>query len=136
VFRAILGFIFFTAAYLAEDIRGGLNTLEKGQEEAAFALGLSYVQSLRYIVLPQAIRSVIPVIVGRFISVFKDSSLVAIVGLLDLLGMAQSILANPKFLGLQKEVYLFIALVYWLVAIFMSIFSERLETVLGNCEGE
>ena len=94
VIRAIAGFTLFSAAYLAENVRGGLQSVPKGQTEAAKALGLNGFFVLIFVVLPQALRVVIPTIVGQFISLFKDTSLLAIVGLVDLLGMSQSILAN------------------------------------------
>jgi len=84
-----------------------------------------------FIIMPQAIRNVIPVIVGQFIALFKDTSLVAIVGLFDLLGIATAVLAQPEFLGRQREVYLFIALIYWVFSYAMSYASRRLEVALG-----
>ena len=127
VIRAICGFIIFSAAYLAENIRGGLQSIPRGQFEAAKALGLPTYLILALVILPQAIRAVIPAIVGQFISLFKDTSLLAIVGLVDLLGISQSILANPKFIGRYSEVYLFIAFIYWLFCYSMSWFSRQLE---------
>ncbi|MBJ7900662.1 MAG: ABC transporter permease subunit [Cyanobacteria bacterium RI_101] len=112
VVRAIAGFTLFSAAYLAENVRGGLQSIPQGQGEAARALGLNPVLTLGLIILPQALRAAIPALVGQFLSLFKDTSLLAIVGLVDLLGMGQSILANPKFVGDYAEVYLFIALIY------------------------
>lgn len=128
VVRAIAGFTLFTAAYLAEHVRGGLQSVDRGQVEAAKALGLSTPLVLSLIVLPQALKAVIPSIVGQFISLFKDTSLLAIVGLVDLLGISQSILANPKFLGRYAEVYLFIAFIYWICCYSMSLASRRLES--------
>jgi general L-amino acid transport system permease protein len=81
--------------------------------------------------LPQALRLVIPILVGQFISLFKDTSLVAIVGLFDLLGIAKTVLAQPEFLGLQREVYAFISLIYWILSYVMSYLSQRLEVTLG-----
>lgn len=127
VIRAIAGYIFFAAAYLAENVRGGLQAVPKGQVEAAKALGLNAPLVLSFIVLPQALRAVIPTIVGQFISLFKDTSLLAIVGLLDLLGVSQGILANPKYLGRYGEVYLFIAAIYWVFCYSMSLASRKLE---------
>jgi general L-amino acid transport system permease protein len=127
VIRAICGFIIFASAYLAENIRGGLQSVPKGQTEAAKALGLNTPLILTFIILPQAIKAVIPAILGQFISLFKDTSLLAIVGLIDLLGMSQSILANPKFIGKYLEVYLFIALIYWLCCYTMSLATKKIE---------
>ncbi len=127
VVRAIAGFTIFSSAYLAENIRGGLQSIPRGQTEAAKALGLNPVFTLAFIVLPQALKAVIPSIVGQFISLFKDTSLLAIVGLVDLLGMSQKILANPKFLGRYGEVYLFIAAIYWVFCYSMSVASKKLE---------
>lgn len=130
VVRAMVGFALFTAAYLAENVRGGLQSIGRGQSEAARALGLSGLQTLWLIILPQALRAVIPALVGQFISLFKDTSLVAIVGLLDLTGIANSVVQQQAFLGRQSEVYLFIALIYFVVAFSMSAASRRLERVL------
>lgn len=127
VVRAIAGMTLYSSAYLAENIRGGLQSIPSGQVEAAKALGLNPLYTLSFIVLPQALRAVIPSIVGQFISLFKDTSLLAIVGLVDLLGIAQKILANPKFLGRYGEVYLFVAAIYWLCCYSMSLASRKLE---------
>ncbi len=131
VFRAIAGFTLFTAAYLAEIVRGGLQSVGRGQSEAARALGLNGLQVLWFIILPQALRAVIPALVGQFISLFKDTSLVAIVGLLDLTGIANAVVQQQAFLGLQREVYLFIAAVYFVCAFSMSWASRRVEHLLG-----
>ena len=127
VIRAIAGFTIYSAAYLAENVRGGLQAIPKGQTEAAKALGLNSVYTLGFIILPQALRTVIPSMVGQFIALFKDTSLLAIVGLTDLLGMAQSIIANPKYLGRYGEVYLFVAVIYFICCYAMSLASRRLE---------
>lgn len=127
VVRAIAGFTVYSSAYLAENIRGGLQAIPSGQTEAAKALGLNPVYTLGFIVLPQALRAVIPSIVGQFIALFKDTSLLAIAGLVDLLGIAQKTLANPKFLGRYGEVYLFVAFIYWVCCYSMSLASRRLE---------
>lgn len=129
--RVVVGFILFTAAYLAENVRGGLQAVPKGQYEAAMAVGLSNTQSMRLIILPQALRLVIPAIVGMFISLFKDTSLVAIVGLFDLLRIAQVVVAQADWLGLQRETFAFVALVYWVFAFAMSRASQKLEKNLG-----
>ncbi len=131
MFRAMVGMALFSAAYLAENVRGGLQAIPKGQSEAAEAIGLNKFQEMYLIILPQALRTVIPPLVGQFIGLFKDTSLVAIVGLLDLLGVGRSILSQSGFLGAQKEVYLFIALVYFVFSFAMSSASIRLEKKLG-----
>ena len=131
VLRAMLGITLFSAAYMAENVRGGLQAIPKGQYEAAYALGLNYPLTTLFIVLPQALRAVIPAIVGQFIALFKDTSLVTIIGLLDLLGIAKTVIANPDWLGLQAEVYLFVAVVYFVFSYSMSYVSQRIETALG-----
>ena len=131
VLRMMLGITFFSAAYMAENVRGGLQGIPSGQQEAAQAVGLNYVQTMRFIVLPQALRSVIPAIVGQFIALFKDTSLVSIIGLIDLLGIAKSVIANPDWLGLQAEVYLFAGVIYFVFSYSMSYVSQKIETALG-----
>lgn len=131
VLRAMLGITLFSAAYMAENVRGGLQAIPKGQYEAAHALGLNYPLTTLFIILPQALRSVIPAIVGQFIALFKDTSLVTIVGLLDLLGIAKTVIANPDWLGLQAEVYLFVAVTYFVFSYSMSYISQKIETALG-----
>lgn len=131
VVRAMIGLTLFTSAYMAENVRGGLQSVPKGQYEAALALGMNPTVTMTIVILPQALRSVLPSIVGQFISLFKDTSLVSIIGLLDLLGIARSITANPNWAGLQAEVYLFIAAVYWVFCFALSYGSRRLERMLG-----
>jgi len=131
VVRAMVGFVLFIAAYVAEDVRGGLQAVPRGQYEAAEALGLPGPLVMGLIVLPQALRAVIPSLVGQFISLFKDTSLVAIIGLFDLLNIGQSVLANPDFLGLHREVYVFAAAIYWVFSYTMSYAARRLEKALG-----
>ncbi len=131
VLRAMAGFTLFTAAYMAENVRGGLQAIPGGQIEAAQALGLNNALTTLLIVLPQALRMVIPNIVGLFISLFKDTTLVLIVGLLDLLGVGRSVLAQPEWLGTQTEVYLFIAVIFFIFSYAMSFASYRLEAALG-----
>lgn len=131
VLRMMFGITFFSAAYMAENVRGGLQAIPRGQHEAAQATGLNYVQTTLFIVLPQALRAVIPAIVGQFIALFKDTSLVSIIGLIDLLGIAKSVIANPDWLGLQAEVYLFAAAIYFVFSYSMSYVSQKIETALG-----
>lgn len=135
VMRAIVGLTLFSAAYLAENVRGGLQAVPRGQTEAAKALGMNPVLTTGLIVLPQALKAVIPTIVGQFISLFKDTSLLAIVGLTELLGIGQTILANPQYIGLNKEVYLFIGVIYFICCYAMSSASRRLEKQLNSSGG-
>ena len=132
VLRALLAITLFSAAYMAENVRGGLQAVPVTQVEAAKALGLSGFNIMIFIVLPQALRAVIPAIVGQFISLFKDTSLVVIVGLLDIVGIGKSIiLGNVQWVGSQREVYLFIAAVFWVFTYSMSYASRKLEDALG-----
>lgn len=130
VLRAIAAFVFFSAAYLAENVRGGLQSLPKGQAEAARALGLNIPLTITLIVLPQALKASIPAIVGQFIGLFKDTSLVAIVGLVDLMGVSRTVLSQPEFIGRYAEVYLFVALIYWMFCFSLSQASQKLEKKL------
>jgi general L-amino acid transport system permease protein len=125
--RAIVGLVGFNAAYLAENVRGGLQAIPRGQLEAAAALGLGLVPTMRLIVLPQALRLVLPAIVGQFISMFKDTSLLALFSLFELTAIARSILSQPDFLGRNAEVFLVIGLIYWVFCAGMSWVSRRLE---------
>ena len=132
VLRALIAITLFSAAYMAENVRGGLQAVPRGQIEAAKALGLSGPQVMLYIVLPQALRAVIPTIVGQFISLFKDTSLVVIVGMLDIVGIGKSIvLGNVQWIGAQREVYMFLAAVFWVFTFSMSYASRKLEEALG-----
>lgn len=127
VLRAQVAFILFAAAYLAEVVRGGLQAVPKGQIEAADALGLSYIQRTRLIVLPQALALVIPPLVNTFIGMFKDTSLVIIVSLFDLLGATGFALTDANWQGFAVEAYVFVALIYWAFCFFMSRYSQVLE---------
>jgi general L-amino acid transport system permease protein len=129
--RAQVAIVAFSAAYVAENVRGGLQSIPTGQYEAARALGLSPARVTGLIVLPQALRAVIPALVGQFISLFKDTSLVLVLGLLDLLVVAQAVTAQAAFRGDQRESLAFAALLYWIVAYSMSRWSQRLERRLG-----
>ena len=133
--RVMVGLTLFTAAYVAENVRGGLQAIPPGQYEAATALGLSWAQSMRYIILPQALRAVIPALVGQFIALFKDTSLATIVGLLELLGIAKNVIEQPQWKtipgGVVFEVFGFTALVYFVFNYSMSLASRRLEQALG-----
>jgi general L-amino acid transport system permease protein len=133
VVRAIVAFVLFTAAYVAEIVRGGLQGVPTGQTEAAQALGMSPLGVTRLIVLPQALRNVIPALVGQFISLFKDTSLVVVIPLLDLLGVSQVVHSQPDFRGqgLHAETLVFASFVYWAFCYSMSRASQRLEQRLG-----
>ncbi|MEN0087347.1 MAG: amino acid ABC transporter permease [Pseudomonadota bacterium] len=132
--RALIGVALFTAAYMAEVIRGGIQALPKGQYEGAMALGLTYWQMMRMIILPQAITLVIPGIVNSFISLFKDTTLVLIIGLFDFLGQMQSTFTNPAWASPVQSLtgYLFAALIFWAFCFSMSRYSlfveKRLDT--------
>lgn len=126
--RAIAAMTLFTAAYIAEIVRGGLQSLPKGQTEAAQALGLSPAKTMRLIILPQALRAVIPAMVGQFISLFKDSSLLVIIGITEFLGVREIIHAQPDFRGVSiAETLVFVAIGYWAFSFAMSRESQRLE---------
>jgi general L-amino acid transport system permease protein len=128
--RALIGIALFQSAYMAEVVRGGLQAIPKGQYEAADALGLNYVKKMGLVVLPQALKLVIPGIVNTFIALFKDTSLVLIIGLFDLLEVIKSALADPNWLGFAIEGYVFAALVYWIFCFGMSRYSQFLERKL------
>ncbi|WP_431856426.1 ABC transporter permease subunit [Azospirillum sp.] len=130
--RALVAFILFEAAYMAEAIRGGLQAMPKGQYEAADALGLTYWQAMRKIILPQALAISIPPLVNTFISTFKDTSLVIIIGLYDLLGTAKAALSDPAWRGFYREAYLFIGVIYWCFCYSMSRYSRWLEQDLNR----
>lgn len=125
--RALIGISLFASAYMAEVIRGGLQAIPKGQIEAAQALGLNYPRTMGLVVLPQALKHVIPGIVNSFISLFKDTTLVAIIGLFDLLGMVQSASTNAEWLGMSVEGYVFAALVFGSFCLAISRYSQGLE---------
>ena len=129
--RAQIAVILFAAAYLAEVVRGGLQALPKGQAEAADALGLSYWQKTAFIILPQALRLVIPPLVNTFIGFFKDTSLVLIIGLFDLLTMGKVALSDPPWQGFSTEVYVALGIVYIVFCYAMSRYSRGLERELN-----
>jgi general L-amino acid transport system permease protein len=125
--RAQVAFILFAGAYLAEVVRGGLQAIPRGQLEAADALGLSYIQRTRLIVLPQALSMVIPPLVNTFIGIFKDTALVIIISLFDLLTTAEAALSDANWQGFYVEDYAFVAVIYWSFCFFMSRYSQILE---------
>ncbi len=129
--RALIGIALFYAAYMAEVVRGGLQAIPHAQYEAAESLGYDYRQTMRYIVMPQALRHVIPGIVGIFIALFKDTTLVLIIGLFDLLGIVQAAVSDPQWIGYNVEGYVFAGLGFWLFCFALSRFSQRLEKRLA-----
>jgi len=131
IWAVIIGYSLFSAAYMAELIRGGLQAIPRGQYDAADAIGLNTLQKMRFIILPQAITIVIPGIVGQFIGSYKSSSLVAIVGLFELLGITTVITANPQWIGLRQELYVFAGVIYFTGSFIMSWYSRRLEARLA-----
>ncbi len=132
VLRALIGITLFQSAYTAEAIRGGLQAIPKGQFEAADALGLSYWKKMIFIVLPQALKISIPGIVNTFIELFKDTSLVSIIGLLDLLNMAQTASQSLEWKGYDTEAYVFAAFIFWIFCYGISRYSQSLEEKLDR----
>lgn len=130
--RAQIAIILFAAAYLAEVIRGGLQALPRGQYEAADALGLSYWQKTGFIILPQALRLVIPPLVNTFIGMFKDTSLVLIIGIFDLLTAAKTSIIEPAWQGFGIEVYVTVGAIYFIFCFAMSRYSQGLEAELNR----
>jgi general L-amino acid transport system permease protein len=130
--RALIGVMLFSAAYMAEVIRGGLQAIPKGQYEAAEAMGLGYWRVMYLVILPQALKLVIPGIVNTFIGLFKDTTLVLIIGLFDFLGIVQAAATDPKWLGYAVEGYVFCAFVYWVFCFSMSRYSMYLERKLDT----
>ncbi len=125
--RAQIAIILFAGAYLAEVVRGGLQALSKGQYEAADSLGLSYWQKTGFIILPQALRLVIPPLVNTFIGFFKDTSLVLIIGIFDLLTAGKTAIVEPAWQGFGMEVYIFVGVIYFCFCFAMSKYSQKLE---------
>ena len=130
ILRVIIMATIFSSAYMAEVIRGGLAALPTGQYEAADALGLDYWQSMRLIIMPQALKISIPGIVGTFIGLFKDTTLVSIIGLLDPVGLVKTIQGNSDWNGIVWELYAFVALMFWVFTFSMSRYSMYLENKL------
>jgi len=134
--RALIGVALFSAAYMAEVVRGGLQAIPRGQFEAAEALGLSYPKRMAFIVLPQALKVVIPGIIGTFIGLFKDTSLVLIIGLFDLLGIVQLNNADQKWFSPTTAMtgYVFAGFIFWAFCFFMSRYSQMIERRLAQGE--
>ncbi len=130
--RVLIMVTLFASAYMAEVIRGGLQALPNGQQEAADSLGLNYSQSMRLIILPQALKISIPGIVNTFIGLFKDTTLVSIIGLLDPLGIGRASVAHNDWIGLSTEVYLFVAVFFFISCFAMARYSLYLENKLNT----
>jgi len=130
--RALIGVVLFNSAYMAEAIRGGLQSISKGQYEAGEALGLNYWRLHRLIILPQALKVSIPSIVNTFIALLKDTSLVLIIGMYDVLGIATAANSDPEWLGFSTESFVFAALIFWLMCFGMSRYSLYLEGKLNT----
>jgi len=130
--RALIAIIMFAAAYVAETVRGGLQAIPKGQYEGADSLGLTYWQQTRLIVLPQALKIVIPPLVSVFIGMFKDTSLVVIIGIFDLTLAARAALTDPEWQGFSVEAYIFISAIYFVFCYSMSKYSQSLERHLAT----
>jgi general L-amino acid transport system permease protein len=128
--RAQIAFVMVASAYLAEVVRAGLEAIPKGQYEAAASMGLSFWPATMLIVLPQALRVTIPALVNTFIAFFKDTSLVAVIGLFDLLGAAKVVIVDPRWVGFGVEIYLFVAAVYFTFCYSISRYSQHLEKTL------
>ncbi|WP_408014946.1 amino acid ABC transporter permease [Rouxiella aceris] len=125
--RALVGVVLFQSAYVAEVVRGGLQALPKGQTEAAESLALGYWKTQGLVILPQALKMVIPGLVNTIIALFKDTSLVIIIGLFDLFSSVQQATVDPEWLGMSTEGYVFAAAVYWIFCFSMSRYSQYLE---------
>ena len=132
ILRAQVAIILFTAAYIAEVVRGGLQGMSRGQYEAAESIGLNYYLTMRLVILPQALKIVIPPTVSILISAFKDTSLVVIIALFDLLKTSQTVLSNPEWLGFSREAYIFVAILYFLGCFSMANYSRKLEKELST----
>jgi general L-amino acid transport system permease protein len=125
--RVLVAYTLFTAAYMAEVVRGGLQAISRGQYEAAEALGLSWGQRMRQVILPQALSITIPSQVNTFIGLFKDTTLVVVIGVFDFFTTLRAALGDPQWLGFPTEAYVFAAGVYFLLCFAMSRYSQRLE---------
>ena len=125
--RAMAALVLFNAAYMAEVVRGGLQGVDAGQDEAAYSLGLRWWQVQAFVVLPQALRIVVPGIINTVVDLFKDTTLVTIIGLFDLLGAVEQALKDPAWLGFAKEGYVFAALVFFVCCYAMSAYGRSME---------
>lgn len=129
--RGMAGFVLFYAAYVAEYVRGGLQSVPLGQFEAAHSLGLGAFQNMYYVVLPQALKTVIPALVGNVLDIFNNVPLVFIIGLTDFLKAGETVLADPQYIGREYEVYVFLFAVYLFCSGLLSYAARRLERRLG-----
>lgn len=127
VLRAVVAFGLFAAAYVAEDVRGGLQAVPPTQSEAAAALGLGPWQIQRFVILPQALRIAVPALTNQAVGLLQNTSLMAILGLVELLGISQSLLANPAYIGRHLEVYVWLAALYWLLCTAMALMARQFE---------
>ena len=125
--RALIGITLFQSAYIAEVIRGGLQAIPKGQYEGADSIGLGYWQAMLLVILPQALKISIPNLVGSFISLFKDTTLVLIIGLFDILAMVSLTTSDSNWLGFELEGYVFVTFFYWIICFSMSQYSKSIE---------
>jgi general L-amino acid transport system permease protein len=130
--RAVVGVSLFTGAYVAEVVRGGLQALPKGQYEAAAALGLGYWRQMQLVILPQALRIVIPGLINTYIGLLKDTTLVAVIGLVDLIGIISAATADPNWLGFATEGYVFVGLLFWIFCYALSRYGLGLEAALAK----
>ncbi len=135
VWRAIIAFTLFVSAYIAEDIRGGLQSISKTQIEAANSLGLNKYQLTRFILIPQSLRVALPALTNQLIGLFQNTSLMSILGLMELLGIGRSILANPEYIGQYTEVYIWLATVYWSLCTLMAFLSKKIEKKISTDKG-
>ena len=131
VLRAVLSLGFFVAAYMAEDLRGGLQSIPRTQLEAARSLGLSSLQTIILVELPQALRTALPALANQCVGSLQNTTLLSYLGLIELLGISRSILANPDYLGRHLEVYILLALLYWGACILMTSLARRMERTLN-----
>ena len=125
--RVIAAIVLFEAAYIAEVIRGGLQALPRGQYDAAKSLGMGYWKMQIFVILPQALKLVIPGIANTFLALVKDTPLIFVVGLSEVVGMLQMAKSNPKWLGYAMEGYIFASIIFWSICYAMSKYSQYLE---------
>ncbi len=132
VLRAIIAFGLFSAGYIAEDVRGGIQSIPITQKEAAYTLGLDNRQVIQFIILPQALRVALPALTNQAVGLLQNTSLMAILGLVELLGITRSLLANPEFIGLYLEAYLFLGTIYWILCTAISSLARKMEKSLSQ----
>ena len=125
--RAAFAFGIFAAAYVAEDVRGGLQSIPTNQYEAAKVLGLNSRQTFQLVVIPQALKTALPALTNQAIGLLQNTSLISLLGLVELLGISRSILANPEFIGRYLEVYVWLAAIYWFMCTLIALLSRHIE---------